>query len=374
VSNPTPTNLVTNEQAYRNFIEACRSPSTRYLYKKILDYFMSYLRIPQGEYSKLLEMDSKITQANIIDYVAFLKKSKSSASVMMYLSAIRKFYLMNDISLNWDRIHSYQGEHVKVAEDRPYTHSEVQQMISHTSVRNRAIILTLWSSGMRVGAIPTLRIKDLEPIEKYSIYKITVYAKSKRSSYKTYCSPECKIAIDQYLSWRSRWGDKLYEDEPLFRQDFNTSTPRTKKQQREIRSIKLSAIRWGINKLLRNTGIRSTLPRTESNPYPRSGIMMCHGLRKGFEDNAFKAGMPNIYIRRLLGQKSGLEDSYLKISDEELLEGDSKHVGYVGIIDQITIEDTHRLTREIQTLQIEKSKMEQVLERINKLEDEILNQ
>jgi integrase len=151
-------------------------------------------------------------------------------------------------------------------------------------------------------------------------------------------------------------------------------TPRTKKQQREIRSIKLSAIRWGINKLLRNTGIRSTLPRTESNPYPRSGIMMCHGLRKGFEDNAFKAGMPNIYIRRLLGQKSGLEDSYLKISDEELLEGDSKHVGYVGIIDQITIEDTHRLTREIQTLQIEKSKMEQVLERINKLEDEILNQ
>ncbi|MDQ3840883.1 MAG: hypothetical protein M3297_16645 [Thermoproteota archaeon] len=100
----------------------------------------------------------------------------------------------------------------------------------------------------------------------------------------------------------------------------------------------------------------------------------CHGLRKGFEVNAFKAGMPNIYIRRLLGQKSGLEDSYLKISDEELLEDDSKHVGYVGITDQITIEDTHRLTREIQTLQIEKSKMEQVLERINKLEDKILNQ
>jgi hypothetical protein len=105
---------------------------------------MSYLRIPLGEYNKLLEMDSKIAQANIIDYIAFLRKSKSSASVMMYLAAIRKFYMMNDISMNWDRIHSYQGEHIKVAEDRPYTHSEVQQMISHTSIRNRAIILTLW--------------------------------------------------------------------------------------------------------------------------------------------------------------------------------------------------------------------------------------
>lgn len=68
---------------------------------------------------------------------------------------------------------------------------------------------------MRIGAIPPLRIKDLEPIEEYSIYKITVYAKSKRSSYRTYCSPECKVAIDQYLSLRSRWGDKLHEDEPL---------------------------------------------------------------------------------------------------------------------------------------------------------------
>lgn len=335
---------------------------------------MSYLRIPLGEYNKLLEMDSRITQANIIDYIAFLRKSKSSASVMMYLAAIRKFYMMNDISLNWDRIHSYQGEHEKVAEDRPYTHSEVQRMISHTSIRNRAIILTLWSSGMRVGAIPPLRLNDLEPIEKYSIYKITVYAKSKRSSYRTYCSPECKVAIDQYLSWRRRWGDKLHEDEPLFRQDFNTSTPTTKKQQGEIKPIKLSAVRWGINKLLRNTGIRSTLPRTESNPYPRSDIMMCHGLRKSFEVNAFKAGMPNIYIRRLLGQKSGLEDSYLKISDEELLEGDSKHVGYIGIIDQITISDEHRLKREVQTLRLDKSKMEEVLERINKLEDKILNQ
>lgn len=102
--------------------------------------------------------------------------------------------------------------------------------------------------------------------------------------------------------------------------------------------------------------------------------MMCHGLRKSFEVNAFKAGMPNIYIRRLLGQKSGLEDSYLKISDEELLEGDSKHVGYIGIIDQITISDEHRLKREVQTLRLDKSKMEEVLERINKLEDKILNQ
>jgi len=74
-----------------------------------------------------------------------------------------------------------------------------------------------------------------------------------------------------------------------------------------------------------------------------------------------------MYIRRLMGQKSGLEDAYLKLSDEELLEGDSKHVGYICIIDQLTIDDTHRLKREVQTLRIEKSKMERLEEEVAKL-------
>lgn len=47
-----------------------------------------------------------------------------------------------------------------------------------------------------------------------------------------------------------------------------------------------------------------------------------------------------------MGQKSGLEDSYLKLSEEELLEGDSKHVGYIGIIDQLTIDESNKLRQE----------------------------
>jgi glutaredoxin-related protein len=104
--------------------------------------------------------------------------------------------------------------------------------------------------------------------------------------------------------------------------------------------------------------------------------MMTHGFRKFFETNAYKAGMDHMYIRRLMGHKSksNLEEAYLKISDEELLMGDSKHVGYIGIIDKLTINEENRLRREVQTLKIDKNKMEQVLERINKLEDKILNQ
>lgn len=165
--------------AYRNFVETCRTVATRRTYIKALRYFMDYLHLPPEAYDRLLDQDPKITQMNICDYVSHLRKQKSPATVSSYIAAIRKVYSMNDIQLNWDKIHSFEGENEKQTEDRPYTHSEIESLIQSTSPRNRAIILLMASSGLRVGAVPLLRIKDLGPIDKYSIYKISVYTKSK---------------------------------------------------------------------------------------------------------------------------------------------------------------------------------------------------
>jgi hypothetical protein len=170
----------------------------------------------------------------------------------------------------------------------------------------------------------------------------------------------------------------------LFRQDFDTSSispgPSDEKKnenpglkRKDVKSIKVNTVRWAIHNILRNTGMRSLLPKTENNPYSRSNIMLCHGYRKAFEKNAYKAGMDHMYIRRLLGQKSGLEDSYLKLSDDELLLGDSKHVGYLGIVDQLTIDETHRLQKEIQTLRVQKSEMDDIKQQMAQF-NEILNE
>ena len=93
----------------------------------------------------------------------------------------------------------------------------------------------------------------------------------------------------------------------------------------------------------------------------RGSIMMNHGFRKFFETNAFKAGMDLMYVRRLMGQKAGLEDSYLKLSEEDLLEGDDRHVGYIGIINQLTINNEHRLAQENRILKIGASKIDGAL-------------
>jgi integrase len=335
--------------AYRQFVETCKSPATRDLYVKALGYFMKYLRLGNNDYDKLLNKDVKLIQMDICDFITAFKSDHSSAAVCTYVAAINKFYSMNDVILNWKKINSYQGERVKIAEDRPYTHSEIQTLIGHTVARNRAIILLMSSGGLRLGAIPILRIKDLEPVEKYNIYRINVYAKSVKSRYFTFCAPECRREIDSYIEYRKRWTERISEDSPVFRADYNIQ------KNTEVRPISTNSIRAFVYDLLLRTGLRSL--HIEGSAVKRTHIMACHAARKFFETNAFKAGMDPMYIRRLMGQKSGFEDSYLKLGMDDLLEGDSRHIGYIGIIDQLTIDESQRLRRENQKLRVDQTSL-----------------
>ena len=354
-----------SDMAYRNFIGTCRSPSTRYIYKKALQYFLSYLKLGVQDHVKLLDMDTKIAQMNICDYISYLRTQKglASQSVAAYVSAIRKFYVMNDVQLNWEKIHSFEGEGEKRAEDRPYIHSEILTMLQKTTPRNRAMILFMCSGGLRVGSLPSLRVKDLEPIDGYNIYKVNVYASSKKSSYFSFCSVEARKEVDEYLEWRKRLGERIKPESPLFRTEFSSL------QIQQPQPLTRSGIRYIVNKLLRNTGIRPVIPFTETRKHYRSHIMECHALRKFFEKNAVKAGMDLIYVRRLMGQKSGLEDSYLKLSEEELLQGDDRHVGYIGIIDQLTVDESNRLKREVEHYKVKASQFDSLRAEIDQLKE-----
>ena len=77
------------------------------------------------------------------------------------------------------------------------------------------------SAGLRIGALPSLKIRNLERIAKYQLYKITVY-ENEDEEYVTFCTPECTSAIDSYLEYRQRHGEHpLKDDSPLIREEFD---------------------------------------------------------------------------------------------------------------------------------------------------------
>ncbi len=102
---------------------------------------------------------------------------------------------MNDVVLNTNKIHQYLPEFRKSKKDRAYRYEEIHRLLDVADERMRAIIFLL-ASGMRIGAIPGLRLRNLEKIEsEYDTLKITVY-EAFNEEYTTFCAPECTRAID----------------------------------------------------------------------------------------------------------------------------------------------------------------------------------
>jgi integrase len=333
---------------------------------------MRYLRIDIDDYQALVTPDPKIIQQNICDFIVHCKSTRNLApkTISLYLAGVRHFYDQADIvQLNWKKINKFKPEHYNVAEDRGYTRDEVSKVISLCDMRNKAVILLLFSSGIRVGSVSALRIKDLEPIDRYNIYKLTIYRKSK-FKYTCYCSSEAKVAIDQYLHWRTKTNnEKLHDESPLFRREFNATN---EQQVQNPIPLSTSTLQWTLHKLNVKAGIRELKHRMEGQrTSPRQEIMQAHGFRKAFEYYAINAGMVPLFVRRLLGQKSGLEDSYLKLSENDLLEGNDKMVGYIGIMDNLTVDESHRLRKEVQELRIRKDQIDDLRYELEELKKRI---
>lgn len=130
---------------------------------------------------------------------------------------------MNDVLLNKRKITRFIPEDEDHEEDECYTHQEIQRLLSVSDERIRVAILLMASTGMRIGALPYLQLRDLTKIEQYNLYKIQVYARSMTSHHYTFCTPECAAAIDSYLAFRKRFGEPIGLDQkvPLIREQFN---------------------------------------------------------------------------------------------------------------------------------------------------------
>jgi integrase len=84
------------------------------------------------------------------------------------MAAVRKFYDTNDIELKWVKIKSYVDKEKGRGggrKDRPYTIKEISKMLEKADQRGKIAILLMCSSGIRVGTLSSLKIRNLEKID-----------------------------------------------------------------------------------------------------------------------------------------------------------------------------------------------------------------
>ena len=337
---------VGTSDAYKNFISSLDSEASRRTYRQAFPHFMRFCKI--DSYEEMLNIQpAKKLEGIIRDYIIYLREDRkvSPSTIMSYTSCIAHFYEMNDVAINWKKLKKFKGRYRSVVEDIPYSRDQIKTLLDRASLRERCMILLMASSGVRRGALTNLRIKDLTPVPKYNLYKITVY-KREQEQYVTYCTPECAKLLDQYLQWRSRLGEQLQPETILFRAEFDTTSHMFIAKPKPLRADSISHI---INELLDRTGIR---PHTQGNT--KSSLMTCHGFRKFFDTQCINHNMNPLYTEYLMGHKTGLIKSYFKPSDNELLEGNDKTLGYTAIIPYLTInateEENNKLKQQVAEL------------------------
>jgi integrase len=320
---------------------------------------MNYLAVDNC--NKLLLQDPKIILQDLILYVIHMKEQLqlSKSTINNRLSAVEKFYETNDIELRWKKIKDYaDGSKRKVRKkDRSYTHVEIAKMLSEADQRGKIAILLIFSAGIRVGGLVSLKIGDLEKNEKYGIYKIKVYDGEPDDEYTTWCSLECTNIIDSYIAFRQLHGERPLKDgSPLIRDDFpiDDEIRASKPKFLDVQTIRKLITRIGVK-----SGVIERKPvlngRGELRP-----VMGTHGLRKAYQTTCVNSGMSPLFSEMLMGHHSGglALESYVKPSETDLLEGNDKMIGYIGVMDNLTISNEFRLQQEVKTLRIEKSEMD----------------
>jgi hypothetical protein len=200
-----------------------------------------------------------------------------------------------------------------------------------------------------------------------SIFLIDVYKQAKEHYY-TFCTPEARKAIEDYLNWRTKLGENLTPDSPLFREQFDVRFGARGK----IIPITETAITHMLNTLRNDTGIVEHQPLTESvkNGSHRSKIFTAHGFRKFFDTTCTSNGMDTLYVETIMGHNTGLKHVYFKPQVNDILKGNDRMRGYISVINDLTIIEENRLRSQVKRLTVDTEKIDQQARELQRLREE----
>jgi hypothetical protein len=338
-----------------------KSPVTRDKYQKRLGKFFDFIRLEGSTiedkskvFVKIARKDSNWTFSNILRFVQFqnsrvVRKEISGATVRNYVKSIKLFCDMADLPVAWKKITRGLPRGRRYADDRIPTIEELTKLLEYPDRRLKAIIYTMASSGIRLGAWDYLRWGDIRPIEidgKIVAAKIIVYAEEEDDEYFSFISLEAFNELQNWINYRESSGELINDNSWLMRDLWDTRVPQGRGLVTHPKKLASLGIKRLMERAIWAQHLRKKLePGKKRHPYQAN-----HSLRKWFKTRCEIAGMKPINVEKLMNHSCGISDNYYRITEAELLED------YLKAIDLLTI-NTDKLILEKQVLELkEKSK------------------
>ena len=287
--------------------------------------------------------DHKWAFNNIIKFLQYQKERVereeiTGATLRNFVKTIKLFCEMVDIPIQWKKITRGLPKTRKYANDRAPTIEELQSICEYPDRRIKAIVYTMASSGIRLGAWDFLQLKHIIPIEregKIVATKIIVYA-GDNEEYISFITPEAYFEIEKWIEYRKNCGENINENSWVLRQLWDTKKGYyhhgTIKNPEKLKS---SGIKRLIEDALWTQGIR----KKSNLKKKRYEFQTDHGMRKWFKTQCEISGMKSINIEILMGHSIGISDSYYKITEDELLNEYLKAITYLTLSSEIQLQN-----------------------------------
>jgi integrase len=358
---------------FENFCFGLRSKETQRQYPKLLNIFLDFILSDNSLYQNNIvnnDLEAKCStlfsylkenpewvQQKIMSFVNTYKKRVenheiSSGTLKNYVKVLKFFCDMNNIhSINWKIIYRGLPPVKQYSDDRVPTLDEIKRLIDFDDRRIKVIVLTMVSSGIRVGAWDFLKWKHVIPIRIENMNNEVVAAKlvvygGQKEEYYSFITAEAYNAIQQWMDFRASFGEKITGDSWILRDIWQKTSIRYSHNigmATNPKQFKSVAVKTLIGRALQIQGVRKPLDLKSGEK--RHEFKTVHGFRKFFKTTCEKV-MKSINVELLLGHNIGLSNSYYRSSENELLED------YLKAVDSLTIikVTNKKLEKEIEDL------------------------
>ncbi|HEY6536380.1 MAG TPA: hypothetical protein VIY08_11385 [Candidatus Nitrosocosmicus sp.] len=103
------------------------------------------------------KQDIEWLQDSLIDFIVFQKERVDKGEIVNYTipnyyKSVKLFCDMSNIIINWKLVTNGMPRGNHAANDRAPTVDEISQILQYPDVRIKSIVLTMISSGIRIGA------------------------------------------------------------------------------------------------------------------------------------------------------------------------------------------------------------------------------
>ena len=362
---------------YQLFLDSIRTPSTKRRYKNLLHTFLKLIpnqlyidsigKKPKDREAKTLaKFFVELARANLDVasnvIAAYIKEDKkrvdqgqiSSQTLPNHTKPIKVLLDVNRVPIHWKSLNKLMPRRESKSKDRAYTREEIQKMLEVTNdITDKVIILLFSSGGFRLEAWDYFTWKDVIFFKDGDSYKgasLLIY-RGDPESYFTFITPEACRALELYReNWKADIGRYPKPDDPLIK---SVRYP-------VIRRLNQKGVRKRIDKVVSDIGLRPPLPPDEK----RHEVQLDHGFRKYFNTMMRRAKVDYLDKEDMMGHKIGLEKHYERYQEDDF----ERFPEYQKAIPFLTISDDERIRLENQKLKREKSEIQTLKEKIERIE------